>query len=722
MKLSLPVLLVFSFFWITVNGQQRSKVRRKKSSARTGSTSLRTDSNQLREVRINADKSHRFTKKESESVARLPIKNLENPQVYTVISKELLREQLAVNYKSSFKNVPGVIATTAPNGGNYIRIRGFYAGGYLRNGMAAQQYLGLDPVNIERIEVLKGPSGTLFGSSLISFGGLVNRVTKKPYDESHTEISYTAGNFGLSRLSADMNTALNKEKTVLLRVNAATHQEHSFQDYGFERSTALAPSVLFKLNPRLSILMDAEYYKVSRVTPLYHVFSPEMTIKNFKDLKLDYRKSLTTDETMISQNSSNIFTKADYKITDQWKSVSQFAYSNSRWDNYSAVNGFWLTDTTLRRSVNLQRPRNFSSINMQQNFKGDLIFAGIRHRMLAGLDVYFFNTSYQAYASLNYDVVHVKSNIPPLSLTDVYNKLAAVPPSVSARAVQGQYAAYFSDVINITDRLLTMLSLRADRFRNSGTTTNGAVPPDKYSQTSWSPKLGIIYQPLKERISIFANYMNGFQNVAPAVQPDGFVTSFKPQQANQWEGGAKFELFGNKLNATVSYYNIRVSNFIRMESSTVNGVPGLYSFQDGTQRSKGYEAELITNPLPGLNLVLGYGHNENIVLKATQNTGKNVAASPKDIGNAWLSYRILRGAASGLGAGLGANYSAKSYFDAANTFILPSYTMIDASVFYDLAKWSLSAKLNNLTGKKAWDMNGAPFMPAQFIGNIAFRF
>jgi len=713
MKISVPVFIVFFLFSVAGNAQHRGNAVH---------LPLHADSNLLREVEVNGGKPNRFAVKETESVARLPIRNLENPQVYTVIPKELLREQVVTNYKSAFKNVPGVIATTAPNGGNYIRIRGFYAGGYLRNGMAAQQYIGLDPVNIESIEVLKGPSGTLFGSSLISFGGLVNRVTKKPQEEAKAEISYTAGSFGLSRLTADVNAPLNREKTVLLRVNAATSQEHSFQDYGFERSIAVAPSILYSVNPRLSFLIDAEYYNVNRVTPVYPVFAPEMSIKNFKVLNLDYRKSLTTDETMISQNSSNVLTKAEYKITDKWKSVTQLAISNSRWDNYSAINGFWLTDTTIRRSVNLQRPRIFSSVNMQQNFTGDFKTGKIRHRMVAGLDAYFFNTSYQSYTSLNYDVVNVKSNTPPLSLTDVYHKIAAVPPSISARAVQGQYAAYLSDVVNLSNRLLAMLSIRADRFHNSGTTTNGALPSDKYSQASWSPKFGMIYQPLKDKISLFANYMNGFQNVAPVIQPDHTQAIFKPQQANQWEGGAKFEIFGNKLSATLSYYHIRVSNFIRTESTTVNGVAGLYSFQDGKQRSKGYEAEVITNPLPGLNLVLGYGHNQNKILKATLNTGKNVAASPKDIANAWLSYKILKGVASGLGAGLGANYVGNSYFDAANTFIIPSYTMIDASVFYDLAKWSLSAKLNNVTGEKAWDMYGAPFMPAQFIGNIAFRF
>ncbi|MCX2479582.1 TonB-dependent siderophore receptor [Pedobacter sp. MC2016-15] len=704
MNISLAIVLLFCFLSADILAQNRSKTQ------------------QLQEIEVVASKSNRFAKKDTTSVARLPLKDLENPQAFTVISKELLKEQVVTSYKNAFKNVPGVIATTAPNGGNYIRLRGFYAGSYLRNGMAAQQYLGLDPINIERIEVIKGPSGTLFGSSLISFGGLVNRVTKEPYADAKTEISYATGNFGLSRITSDVNAPVSTDKSVLLRVNAAASQEHSFQDYGFERSEAITPSIMYRVNSRLTFLIDAEYYNVRRVTPLYPVFSPSMSIKNFKDLKLDYHQSLTTDETMISQNSTNIFTKADYRITDKWKSVTQLAYSNGRWDNYSAVNGFWLNDSTIRRSVNLQRPRNFSSINIQQNFTGDFKTGKIRHRMVAGLDVYLFATSFQAYNALNYDTINVKSSTPPLSLTSVYNRITSVPPGISARAVQGQYASYISDVLNLTEQLLAMLSLRADIFNNRGTTINGAAAADRYSQTSWSPKLGLVYQPLKDRIALFANYMNGFQNVAPVVQPDGSPASFEPQQANQWEGGTKLELLRNRLHTTFSFYHIDVFNFIRTAPAVLNGVAGTYSFQDGKLRSRGYEAEVIANPLPGLNLVLGYGHNENKILRATQNAGKYIAASPRDIANGWISYKISKGSANGLGVGFGANYVSKSFFDAANTFVLPDYTMLDASLFYDLPRWSLTCKVNNLTNKSAWDMNGAPFTPAQFIGNLSFRF
>ncbi|MFX5574575.1 hypothetical protein ABTD77_19235, partial [Acinetobacter baumannii] len=93
------------------------------------------------------------------------------------------------------------------------------------------------------IEVIKGPSATLFGSTLTSYGGLINRVTKKPYASFGGEINYASGSYGYNRVAADINTPLDSAKNVLLRVNTAYRYEGSFQDNGFERGLVIAPSL-----------------------------------------------------------------------------------------------------------------------------------------------------------------------------------------------------------------------------------------------------------------------------------------------------------------------------------------------------------------------------------------------------------------------------------------------------------------------------------------------
>jgi len=681
---------------------------------------LKEDHQQLLEVQVNAGLINKYANKESESVARLPLKNLENPQVYSIISKELLKEQGATDFKVAFKNVPGVIATAAPNGATYIRSRGFYTGVNLRNGLAVQQFTGIDLINVERIEILKGPAGTLFGSSLVSYGGLVNKVTKKPLDTLKGEINYSLGSWNQNRLTADINTPLNKEKTLLFRINAAAHYQHSFQDYGFERSIAVTPSLSYKVNKKLAVLVDAEFYKVNRVASVYHQFGTIPT-KNFNDLKLNYNQSLTTDETMGKQGSTNLYGQVDYQISKNWKSATSIAYSHSQWDDLTSVYAYWLTDTTLRRSINMQRPRTLESYNIQQNFTGLFTTAGLKHRFVTGLDAYLFHTQYEFYAAKDYDIVNINKPAEALSMPRI-NTMMGAPFLYKTR--QNQYAAYFSDVISLADRWFAMLSLRADFFDSKGTTINDAPPAPVgiYDQTALSHKLGLVYQPVKGKVSLFVNYMNGFQNVAPIAQPDGVIAGFKPQHANQWEGGVKLDVVNHKLNATLSYYNTYVTNSIRRDNVTrINGLTG-FAYQDGSQRSKGVEAEVIANPIAGLNILAGYGYNDSKFIRATSAEGNRTATSPQNVANTWVSYKLIKGVAKGAGIGAGANYVGKSYWDITNVFVVPSYTMLDASVFYDRPKWNLGLKMNNITREKAWDINGVPFMRAQLIANMGYKF
>jgi iron complex outermembrane receptor protein len=684
---------------------------------------------QLEEVTVTNGQ-NKFAKKESDNIARLPLKNLENPQFYSVITKELVAEQMAVDYRSALKNIPGSNVAEAPNGAIFTRMRGFYTGSYVRNGLAAQQYVGMDPINIERVEALRGPSGTLFGSSLITFGGLTNRVTKKPFDHFKGEINYSAGSWSLNRLTADINAPLNKDKSVLMRVNAAVGGTNTFQDYGFNRSSAFAPSLLFKVNEKLSVLLDVELFKSNRIAAAYPSLT-RVTVKNFKDLSLDYKTSLNTNDEMIRQHSTNVFAQATYKFNDQWTSQTLFAASEGVWDAYNSITANWISDTSIRRTMSRQIPRNMVSKNFQQNFTGDFHIGQFRNRFLAGIDVYYYTVKTQSYTGIDYDTVFtnlpVTKPIRPISMTRVEAQYASILPSATASS-QLQYAAYVSDVFNITEQLNAMVSLRVDRFENRGSSANGGAPTGVYSQTAFSPKFGLVYEVIKGQLSVFGNYMNGFSNLAPtSPMPDNSIVILKPQQANQWEGGVKMEL-AHKVTASVSYYNIDVSNMTRTEvrkylnASNVE-VDGNFTVQDGTQRSRGLDAEVIANPVAGLNMLLGYGYNDIRYIKSADNVkGMRGTMAPYHQGNCWISYKFQGEAVKGLGIGVGGNYVGKSYWDNINTFIAPAYTMVDATVFYEKPTWRFGLKVNNLGDQKGWGINGEALSLRQFIGSVGFRF
>ena len=209
---------------------------------------LKANSAQLNEVTISA----RSGNKVNSSVAKMPLKRMENPQVYSTVSAEIIKQQGITNFDDAMRNVPGISRTwestgRSGDGASYFALRGFEAQPSLYNGLPGFTNGDLDPADIEEIQVLKGPSGTLFGANFVGYGGIINVVTKKPYFTTGGELTYNAGSFGLNRLSADVNTPLSKTEKIALRVNTAYSTENSFQDAGYKKTFFFAPSLVYEV-------------------------------------------------------------------------------------------------------------------------------------------------------------------------------------------------------------------------------------------------------------------------------------------------------------------------------------------------------------------------------------------------------------------------------------------------------------------------------------------
>ncbi len=664
---------------------------------------------QLEEVSISSGRSKTIASKRSDYIARMPLKNLENPQVYTVISKELLKEQISVDIVSAVQNTPGAVAYTFPAGGVGIAFRGFVSGVNARNGMeTSASRSSLDISNVERIEVLKGPSGTLFGAAVSSFGGVVNLVTKKPFDTTSVEVSYTAGSYNLNRLTADVNTPLNKDKTVLFRVNLAANKEASFLSYGFNNTYTIAPSLIYKSSDKLTFHFDAELFNAKGTRRTYNTYAAASGLRTPAELQLDYTTSMFHDDNNGKTSASKFFAQAEYDISYNWKSTTLFSFVGEDVDYSYQSYANWLSPTRAVRQVGMWGPISNNFTNLQQNFNGKFSTGGIQHNFLGGLNYRYYDGSRRAGGNVvTLDTINVASTFAPVRRKAVD---AIMPLYTTAIADQQTLSAYASDVISFTDRLSAMLSLRVDRFeRKKVGNTEG------YKQTALSPKLGLVYQVMKDKVSLFGNYMNGFQNLAPVTQPDGSVLVLDPVYAAQYEGGVKAELIDKKLSITASYYNIDIKNATRTEAN--------FTVQDGKQRSKGIDFELIGNPVAGLSIVAGYAYNDNRIIKSSNAAieGNKATTSPENVANFWASY-TLQNRLKGLGLGFGVNYADKNYFTADNTFYMPSYTIYSGTVFYDQSKWRLGVKINNISGKKYWDIGGNSQAPRNVMASLSFRF
>lgn len=673
----------------------------------------------IQEVRILKGV-NKFSEKESPYVAKLPLKNLENPQVYISVPKALIQEQLAEDIGSITKNLPGAgIPMLANQGRVTFLTRGFSTEPMVRNGISGFSYTTIDPVNLERIEAIRGPSGTLFGTNLATYGGLFNRVTKKPFNDFGGEISYTGGSWNYNRFTVDVNTPVNASKTVLFRLNGATTFQKSFQDLGFKNNVTVAPSLSYQITDRLSILFDIEYGREKGTSVVrFNPFLKSNKIQSIADMNFPYNKLFGSNDMPYETEMMNIFTQMNYKISDQWASQTVFSRARSTIDGYTtAITG--MSDTTARLQVT-KGNTNFIATNIQQNFIGDFQIAGHRNRLIVGMDYYNNADSFDRVVvnGKTFDFTNPADANAIANPSYFDNQMATGTGRVQKNG-DNSYAVYFSNVFNVTDQFLVMASLRGDRYQNLGVTDIAKnTETGAYWQTNFSPKLGLVYEVIKNKVSLFGNYMNGFTNVSGS---DFSGSSFKPEQANQYEFGVKGDLLNHKLVGTVSYYNIQVKDMLRTDPDHAD-----FNIQDGTRLSKGFEVEFTANPFNGFNIVGGYTYNESEMTKADSSINglRPGLSGPSNMYNLWASYEIPSGNLKGLGLGFGGIKGNESFHTNTTTakVTIPAYTVLDASLFYNHKKFRVGLKVNNLTNEKTWSVRLTPQNPTNVMGSIDFKF
>jgi iron complex outermembrane receptor protein len=701
---------------------------------------LKESSQQLEEVIISG---RAVLNKEDNYVAKMPLRKMENPQVYNSVSSEILKQQAVTSYDDAFRNIPGVFRTWEStgrdgDGASYFALRGLEGQPALVNGLPGITNGNLDPANVEEIQVMKGPSATLFGAnatSYTSYGGVINTITKKPYFTSGGEIGYNVGSFGLNRVTADINAPLSQQNKVALRINAAYHSEGSFQNAGFKKSFFLAPTLAYEVNDRLKFLVVTEILQEERaVAPVFFHSNREepLTFKTIDELSLNPELSFTNNDLSIRNPRTNLQAQMVYKLSDQWSSQTVLSRGSAKSDGYYTY--IWADaerDNNFSQSFTYTKETR-TTTDIQQNFNGDFTIGSMRNRLLVGLD-YFEQEAVNNGLGYVYARTVTPQGISPYtgeqlgsdSISRPYIDALLATTSVNNSKLQNKtYGAYISNVLNITPAITLMAGVRADYYDSEA---------EDYDQFALSPKFGLVYQPILDRVSVFANYQNSFNNVAPmtVADEDGSnpqLKNFDPEQANQWEAGVKTNLLKDRLFATISYYDIRIKNKV------IGDAGNFYNYvQGGKVESKGFELDVTANLFTGLSVIAGYSHNEtkNMAGFGTDFYSEAGRApggqGPQDQVNLWATYKVSSGSLQNAGFGFGGNYASEyRVIDNSITgvFDLPSYIVLNASVFYSPEKFRIAVNVNNVLDEEYyigyWSVN--PQKPRNFVISMAYKF
>ena len=297
--------------------------------------------------------------------------------------------------------------------------------------------------------------------------------------------------------------------------------------------------------------------------------------------------------------------------------------------------------------------------------------------------------------------------------------------STPQNAILDNYSVYVSDVLNLTDNLLVNAAIRYDVYESKSISA-----ADNFTKnfSNWSPKFGLVFQPVKDQVSLFANYQNGFGRPQQIADYAGGIASnyyAKPEQSIQYEGGVKLDLFDGKLSGTLSYFDITVNDKTIFIGNYVDG----YNTQDGKQHNKGFEAQFVLAPLKGWNIIAGYSYVDSKLVEGNADfVGlRTEDAGPKNVANLWTSYKFTESFIKGFGLGFGGNYGSEYATlnrNIAGKFYLPEYLVFGATAFYEVNHFRIAVKVDNLTNEeyyKGWSTIN-PQTPRSYLGSVSYNF
>jgi catecholate siderophore receptor len=618
-------------------------------------------------VTVSAAAGYRAAATSTATKTLTPLRDV--PQAITVVTQELMKDQLMMSVSDVVRYVPGITTQQGENNRDQLIVRGNNTSAdFFVNGVRDDVQYFRDIYNIERVEALKGPNAMIFGRG--GAGGVVNRVQKEAGFQPLREVSLQGGMYGNKRLTTDVDQPLSD--TVAFRMNGMFESSSSFRTgvdldrYGVTPTVTIAPSA------RTKVTLSYEY--------LHDTRTADRGITSFRNSPADVDPSLFYG----NPNDSQVKLRVNLGTAAVEHQLGKATIRNrtviAGYDRFyqNFVPGAPNADATLVPLTVYNNATQRTNVFNQTDFLYAADTGGLRHTFLTGAEFgrqltdNFRNTGFFNNSATSLQVPFVNPTITtPVTFrqnaTDADNHLRT---SVAA--------AYAQDQVELSRHVQVLGGIRVDRFdlqyhnnRNGDTLTR----PD----TLVSPRAGLVLKPITP-VSIYGSYSVSYLP-SSGDQFSSLTTiteQVKPEKFNNYEVGLKWDARPS-LAFTTAVYRLDRTNTRSTDPNDPTRI-----VQTGSQRTNGFELGVNGSVMPAWTIAGGYAYQDAFVTSATAAAakGKLVGQVPHHTVSLWNNYRIH----PRLAAGLGIIYRADMFAAIDNTVLLPGYTRADAAAFFSLTK------------------------------------
>ena len=627
------------------------------------------------------------------SALRTPTPILDVPQSLSIVTSEEILRRGFTSVSDIIEYLPGVSMSQGEGHRDAVVFRGvrstadFFIDGVRDD---VQYYRPL--YNLEQLEVLRGPNALLFGRG--GTGGILNRVTKKANTgENFSQLTGYADSFGAGGLQGDVNIGLSD--TVAFRVNAMAEGLDNHRDHYDGERVGINPTVRMLLSEATRLDVSYEYVDHERF-----IDRGIPTGSNGEPVERFDRVVFGDPDVNLTSLEAHIFiANLQHRFSDSMKGQLTAFYG----DYDKLYQNFYAASYSESNSPDVVTLDGYVDTTQRDNliFSGNLIkelaFVGMSHRFLVGAEYVDtssnqdrWNTHWSETADDRETFMVTRpmgivggSGVNALGVQTVND--FTVDLNDDTRVGIEVVSVYAQDEMAVTESLDLVLGARFDQFEIDVFNVPASESRSKREEEV-SPRIGVVYKPM-QNMSLYASYSESFlpRSGEQFANINGSKNQLDADTFANTELGFKWDI-SSSLSFTAAIFEIEQES-PQVADSDPDTLDVIKSETDG------FELQLEGQITDAWYVSAAYSFLDGEQMGRSGPTGLRPRELPENMFSVWNFVQFT----ANLGMGIGLTYQDESFINNSNTARLPSYTRVDAAIYYEWSDdWRIQLNVENL--------------------------
>ena len=612
----------------------------------------------------------------------VPVRDL--PMTIAAVPSEIIAEQGVNDLVSALENVSGVYPFTTYGVYEYYSFRGFLDSVQLLDGVRNEgNRVNTQLTNIDRIEVLKGPSSALYGGAAL--GGTVNLIRKKPSAVPEYEFTASGGSWQTARGAFGATGRAGGAALYRFDIGGESQEGYRHDD---RRRFTVTPSVLWHAGANqvnVYYTFNRDKFGGDAGLPLTN-FDFDVPIKDTV-IPVPRDRNSRTPQDFATSYDHNFQVGYSRQFNDSVGFRDTLGYRNFNDEYFLSEEVDFITPTTVDRYYLYFKHHRRPLMNLAE------ITARVRGKMEQNFVFGWESQRYHNWTTLPEEDFFQAESI------DAFNPIETQGPSDLTPTRQNVFtnvtnAFYAQDHVTLAPQVKLLLGGRYDIYRRTSHTdpiADGRVTSEgtraRREADAFTGRAGLVYQP-SSKVDLYGSFANSFKPLTVA-QPNG--DSLDPETGEQIEFGQRFHMANDRVQLNTSIYRLQRQNVAFRR-------PGNVFVQAGEVESKGFEADLMTAPSSMWRVNASYAFTNAKFNDYEESPGENLRGNtpifaPRNTFSAWTAFDWQ----NGFGVNVGARYYGDTFADNGNVFRIDGYGVLNLGLRYRRGAFEYAVNINNVT-------------------------